>query len=54
MEAIAIILILIFIIVTLIAFAVMQINMAGIEVKDFWSFIKANEELDKLYLFSKK
>jgi len=53
-EAIAIILILIFIIVTLIAFAVMQINMAGIEVKDFWSFIKANEELDKLYLFSKK
>ena len=54
MEAIAIILILIFIIVTLIAFAVMQINVAGIEVKDFWSFIKANEELDKLYLFSKK
>ena len=54
MEAIAIILILIFIIVTLIAFAVMQINMAGIEVKDFWSFIKADEELDKLYLFSKK
>ena len=46
--------ILIFIIITLIMFAIMQINMAGIEVKDFWSFIKANEELDKLYLFSKK
>ena len=49
MEAIVVIGILIFIIITL-----MQINMAGIEVKDFWSFIKANEELDKLYLFSKK
>ena len=54
MEAIAVIGILIFIIITLIMFAIMQINMAGIEVKDFWSFIKANEELDKLYLFSKK
>ena len=54
MEAIVVIGILIFIIITLITFAVIQINMAGIEVKDFWSFIKANEELDKLYLFSKK
>ena len=54
MEAIVGIGILIFIIITLITVAIMQINMAGIEVKDFWSFIKANEELDKLYLFSKK
>ena len=54
MEAIVVIGILIFIIITLIMVAIMQINMAGIEVKDFWSFIKANEELDKLYLFSKK
>lgn len=54
MESIVVIGILIFIIITLIMFAIMQINMAGIEVKDFWSFIKANEELDKLYLFSKK
>ena len=54
MEAIVVIGILIFIIITLIMFAIKQINMAGIEVKDFWSFIKANEELDKLYLFSKK
>ena len=54
MEAIVVIGILIFIIITLIMFAIMQINMAGIEVKDFWSFIKATEELDKLYLFSKK
>ena len=54
MEAIVVIGILIFIIITLIMVAIMQINMAGIEVKDFWSFIKANEELDKLYLFPKK
>lgn len=54
MEAIVVIGILIFIIITLIMVAIMQINMVGIEVKDFWSFIKANEELDKLYLFSKK
>ena len=54
MEAIVVIGILIFIIITLIMVAIMQINMAGIEVKDFWSFIKASEELDKLYIFSKK
>ena len=54
MEAIVVIGILIFIIITLIMVAIMQINIAGIEVKDFWSFIKANEELDKLYLFSKQ
>ena len=47
MEAIVVIGILIFIIITLIMVAIMQINMAGID-------IKANEELDKLYLFSKK
>ena len=54
MEALAIILMLIVIIVSLIAFAIMQIQMAGIEIKDFWSFIKANETLDELYVFSKK
>ena len=54
MEAIVVIGILIFIIITLLMVAIMYLNMAGIEVKDFWSFIKANEDLDKLYLFSKK
>lgn len=54
MEALAIILMLIVIIVSLIAFAIMQIQMVGIEIKDFWSFIKANEDLDELYVFSKK
>ena len=34
--------------------AVVQLRMAGIKVKDFWSFVKANETLNKLYAFSKK
>lgn len=34
--------------------AVAQIKMAGMNVKDFWSFIKANETLNKLYVFSIK
>ena len=41
-------------IVFLVFFAVMQIKSAGMNVKDFWSFVKANETLDKLYAFSKK
>lgn len=54
MEIITIILILVFIVISLIIFAVLQLQMAGIPVKDFWSFIDANQELDKLYAFSKK
>lgn len=54
MMIVTIIYILIFIIFSLIAFAVMQIKMAGMNVKDFWTFIKANELLDELYIFSKK
>ena len=54
MEIIATILVLLFIIFSLVVFAVIQLQMAGIEVKDFWSFINANQELDKLYAFSKK
>ena len=46
--------VLILLIFCLIAFAVFQIKSVGINVKDFWSFIKANETLDKLYRFSKK
>ena len=48
-----IIYILIFIIVALIAFAVMQIKLAGMHVKDFWTFIEANDILDRLYRLSK-
>ena len=46
--------ILIFAIFFLIALAVAQIKLAGMNVKDFWSFIEANQVLDKLYIFAKK
>lgn len=54
MELIAIVYILIFMMFGLIAFAVLQIRLAGIKVKDFWSFIQANQMLDRLYVFSKR
>ena len=49
-----IIYILLLIIFGLIDFSVLQLNLAGIRVKDLWSFIQANQMLDKLYIFSKK
>ena len=52
--ALIIVYILILVIFYLIIFAVFQIKSAGMKVKDFWTFIKANETLDKLYAFSKK
>ena len=54
MEVATIIYILVFIIFSLIAFAIMQIKLAGMNIKDFWSFIKANEILDELYIYTKK
>ena len=40
--------ILIFIIVGLIGYAIVQIKTFGMNVKDFWSFIEANQTLDRL------
>lgn len=54
MLIIKLIYILLFLIFALIAFAYLQIKMAGMTVKDFFRFIQANEMLDKLYVFSKK
>ena len=54
MIAIVVICILITIILLLTLLAVFQIKMAGMEVKDFVSFIKANDTLNKLYAFSVK
>ena len=54
MTLLIVVYILIFIISALILYAIMQIKLAGIEVKDFWSFIEANQILDKLYEFSQK
>ena len=42
------------VIFALIAYAILQIKMFGMNVKDFWSFIEANQALDKLYEFSKR
>ena len=54
MMILTVLYILFLIIFGLILFAVMQIKMAGMDIKDFWSFIKANELLDELYIFAKK
>ena len=53
-EFFAIVFILVMVILFLTLLAISQIKMAGMNVKDFWSFIKANELLDKLYAFSLK
>ena len=52
--AIVVICILITIILFLTLLAIFQIKMAGMEVKDFVTFIKANDTLNKLYAFSIK
>ena len=54
MILLVIIYILIFIIFLLVAFSVAQVRAAGMKVKDFWSFIEANQMLVKLYRFSRK
>ena len=53
-ELITLIYVLVFGIIALIAYAIMQIKLIGLNVKDFWSFIEANEMLDKLYKVAKK
>lgn len=52
MELLIIIYILVFIIFSLILYAVMQMKLLGIKIKDFWDFIEANQMLDKLYVFA--
>ena len=54
MLLIGVIYILIIVIFILIMFAYVQIKISGMNVKDFYSFIEANQTLDKLYRFSKK
>lgn len=54
MILVAVIFILITIILCLSVLAVAQIKMAGMNVKDFWTFIQANDTLNKLYAFSVK
>ena len=54
MEFLAIIFIMGFVILILLFIAVYQIKMAGMKVTDFWTFIKANDTLDKLYAFAQR
>lgn len=54
MELMTMIYLLLLIIFALIGYSIMQLKLAGIKVKDFWSFIEANQMLDKLYAFSKR
>lgn len=54
MGILSVIYILIFLIVGLIIFSVMQIKMAGMNVKDFTDFIQANQILDDLYDITKR
>lgn len=54
MGLLMIIYLLVLIIFILVITAITQIKAAGMNVKDFWTFIKANETLDKLYVFAKK
>lgn len=54
MEILLIIYILIFVIFALALYAIVQIKLFGIKIKDFWSFIEANQMLDKLYGFAKQ
>ena len=53
-ELITVIYILVFGVTILIAYAIMQIKLIGLNVKDFWSFIEANQTLDKIYGIAKK
>ena len=54
MTVLNVIYILSFMIFALIAYSIMQIKLFGMNVKDFWSFIEANQTLDKLYIFAQK
>ena len=54
MAVLTVIYLLIFVIFALIAYAILQIRLFGMKVKDFWSFIEANQILDRLYHFAKQ
>lgn len=54
MELLLVIYILVFVVFALSLYAVMQLKLLGIKVRDFWDFIDANQMLDKLYRFAKQ
>ena len=54
MGILTIIYILLFVITALVGYTILQIKLAGMNVKDFWTFVKSIQELDVLYRFSKR
>lgn len=54
MKLFTMVYILIFLIFALVGYAILQIKLFGMKVKDFWTFIEANQMLDKLYRFAKQ
>lgn len=54
MVIVTVIYILLLIIAALVGYTVLQIKLYGMNVKDFWSFIKSIQELDVLYRFSNR
>lgn len=54
MVILTIIYILLIIITALVGYTVVQIKLYGMNVKDFWTFVKAIQDLEILYKFSKK
>ncbi len=54
MKVLYIVYILLLIITAVIGYAILQIKLAGMKVRDFWTFIKSIQNLDVLYKFSKR
>ncbi len=53
MAVFTILYLLVFAVFALVGFAILQIKLFGMNVKDFWGFIEANQILDRLYNFAK-
>lgn len=54
MVIVTIIYILLLIIVALIGYIILQIKSCGMNVKDFWTFLKITQDLDILYKYSQR
>ncbi len=53
MAILIILYVLIFAVFALVGYAILQIKLFGMNIKDFWGFIQANQMLDKLYNFAR-
>ena len=54
MFILAVIYIVLLAITALVAYTIVQIKLCGMNVKDFWNFIKSVQNLETLYKFSEK